>query len=526
MLENNTNARLAAGILIAVLTLFTATRLVRAQSFTSQEAVTPTPEATPTPFPKAPSPAEVFQIAPAWEVLPPGAVPPPIAHPPAEGQNACFKCHLELGDEHTEISKAWQESVHGNAEIGCAGCHGGDPRTDEMSLAMQAEAGYIGVPRRAIIPQICGGCHANVERMRAYNLPTDQYTKYFQSVHGTKLQESDTRVAICTDCHGTHNVKKGSDSTAPIYPLNIPALCAGCHSNLELMEPYGIRTDQYDLYETSIHGELLLVNQDVRAPNCASCHGSHGAKPPDDEEVINVCGKCHTATEDLFQESLHSRLGHNAPKCWTCHGTHDVFKTDESMFIRHEPQEDQHCGTCHLDNKLFRMDKVRFELKEDRRCDTCHHEGSRIMRQIIGLHNALTKANQAYQEAEEAIRRAGGLGMIVTEAESKLAEARTNLVSARAAVHTTKLPVVTKLTDEAIASASAAQAIAADKLSENLFRRLSMVVAVAIILFIIATLFFLKRDLDRQLRMANAAQVLSEEEKPSPKTAELDTGSL
>jgi len=559
MPENKANTRLFAGILLTVLTIIVTAGFAGAQTPAPQETITPTPEATASPkapssishsvmgysnclkchtegFEKAPiMPGDhakytnedcedchepgVFQIAPAWETLPPGVAPSPIDHPLAEGKNSCYECHLELGDEHTVITEAWQESVHGNADIGCADCHGGDPRTDEMSVAMDAEAGYIGVPLRAVIPQVCGGCHSDVERMRSTNLPTDQYTKYFQSVHGTKLQEGDIRVAICTDCHGTHNIKKGSDPTADVYPLNVPNLCAICHSDLDLMESYNIRTDQYEQYEASFHGQLLLEEQDVRAPTCASCHGSHGAKPPTSAEVVNVCGKCHTATEDLYEESLHARIGDNAPKCWTCHGTHDVFKTDESMFIHHEAQEEQHCGTCHLDDQSFRMDKVRFERKEDRRCDTCHHEGSRIMRQILGIHTALAEASQAYQEAEESIKQAGALGMIVTEAEGKLAEARTHLVSARAAVHTTKLPIVSKLTDDALASAGVAQEMAAEKLDENLFRRLSMSVSIVIILLIMTVLVFLKRDLDRQLKIKTAG--LGPAPQPEPADADI-----
>ena len=123
------------------------------------------------------------------------------------------------------------------------------------------------------------------------------------------------------------------------------------------------------------------------------------------------------------------------------------------------------------------------------------------MRQIEGIHGALTEASEAYHQAEEAIQQAGSLGMIVTEAELKLAETRTSLIRGRAAVHTTKLPVVTEHTDAALESAKTAQAIANEKLDENLFRRQSMVIAVVIILLIVVTLYLLKRDLYRQLKL-------------------------
>ncbi len=53
-----------------------------------------------------------------------------------------------------------------------------------------------------------------------------------------------------------------------------------------------------------------------------------------------------------------------------------------------------------------------------------------------------------------------------------------------------------------ITSANAAQEMAAEKLGENLFHRLSSMVAVVIILLIIATLSILKRELNRQLKTA------------------------
>lgn len=450
-------------------------------------------------------PAEIPVPLPAGSGLVPGVIPSPIVHPAAEGQNTCYDCHVDLDEKHTGISEEWEDSVHGKAGVGCADCHGGDPGTDEMNLSMSPEVGFIGVPTRKNIPDLCGGCHSDVERMRQYNLPTDQYVKYIDSVHGIKLKENgDTRVALCVDCHGTHDIKKASDPLAAVYPLNVPALCAGCHSDAALMEPYGIPTDQYDVYQTSIHGQGLLVEQDLRSPNCASCHGSHGAKPPDDEEVVNVCGKCHTATQNYYEESLHARIESNAPKCWTCHGTHDVTKPDESMFISPQPT-DKPCGGCHLDEESFRTEKSRFERPEDRSCDTCHHEGSWIRTQVEALHSSLTEADQAYQEAEEKIQQASARGMIVTEAEGKLAEANTSLISARATLHTTKLPRVTELTGEAKASAASAEEIASDKLGENLFRRQAMIVAVAVIMFNIVVLAGYKRKLNRQLKSEEAA---------------------
>ena len=174
--------------------------------------------------------------------------------------DSCADCHQGL--EHVSPS-------HGR----CSDCHGGDPTTADPNRSMASSAGYIGAPDRKNIPALCGSCHANVDMMRQYDLPTDQWSKYQQSTHGLKLAQGDSNVATCFNCHDGHATKEVTDTASQVYPSNVPALCSSCHSNAALMTPYGIPTDQYTLYTKSVHGVALLEKQDLRAPNCASCHG-------------------------------------------------------------------------------------------------------------------------------------------------------------------------------------------------------------------------------------------------------------
>jgi len=408
-------------------------------------------------------------------------------------RDTCVACHTAIDNTQHEIAQQWQDSVHGQNGIGCASCHGGDATSDEVTVAMSKAAGFIGKPDRTTTVTVCGDCHADVERMRQYQLPTDQLVKYQASVHGQRLLTAqDTRVAICIDCHGVHAVKKASDPTAPVYPLNVPKLCASCHADQRLMEPYGIPTDQYEIYQASVHGKALLIDQDLRAPTCASCHGSHDAKPPQSTEVVGVCGKCHTATQALYEQSRHSRLD-VGPKCWTCHGTHDVAQPDESRFF-HPESPDLDCTTCHNpSDRTLILNADRFSNDQDRRCDTCHHEGSILYSQAQGIHNALDAANTAYQTAAARIAEAAGAGMIVSDADVTLSAARTSLIRGRAEVHTTKLSAVAALTDEASAKAIEAQQFADAKLQESLFRRQAMVVVLGIILVNVLALYMIRR---------------------------------
>jgi hypothetical protein len=428
-------------------------------------------------------------------------MPTPLVHPgQGSGSNSCFDCHSEVNAQQQAVSTEWQESVHGKAGIGCADCHGGDPTSDRITVAMSPANGYIGVPARDVTVGLCGACHADVERMRSYNLPTDQYVKYFSSVHGQQLVTAqDVRVAICTDCHGVHDIKKISDPTSPAYPTNVPALCSGCHADTAKMEPYGIPTDQYDIYKESIHGRALLIDRDLRAPSCASCHGWHDAKPPRSTEVVEVCGKCHTATQALYEQSRHSQLGTVAPKCWTCHGTHDVSEPGQRLFL-HPDQAPYTCSTCHDPaTQELRLGITQFENEADRRCDTCHHPNSTIYSQVLGIATALADAQGAYTEAEARITEAAGLGMIVDDASVALNEAKTTLIQAEAAVHTTKLTLVAGYARDTEDKAAVANGIAQDKINESTSRREAMVVVIGLILANVLAFYVIKRRLDKDL---------------------------
>ncbi|MEW5959045.1 MAG: cytochrome c3 family protein, partial [Chloroflexota bacterium] len=291
------------------------------------------------------------------------------------------------------------------------------------------------------------------------------------SIHGLRLIEGDPNVATCFDCHGDHQILKANDPASTVYAANVPAMCAGCHADQELMAAYDIPTNQFELYRQSVHGHALLDNQDFRAPNCATCHGTHGAAPPGFEEVANVCGGCHTATQDHYLKSPHASAGAGAPKCVTCHGRYDVDKPSEALYLG---AESRHCGECHT------ADSVPGQVAQS-------------------LYDSITTAARAYDEAGTAVQVARGVGMLVAPMEGRLREANTHLITARAAQHTLDLDIVREQTEDVQATADEVKAAAEAAVAESIFRRRAMVIAVAAIALTIVALYLLKRELDRRL---------------------------
>lgn len=498
-------AALRTGFLVGSLAIFLAAAAVASAQDPSgspgaeaSASAAPSPAVSPTPVPSN-IPFELVAPTASVEPLIPGPTPPrPITHPSDGSSNQCFDCHVSVNARERTIAEAWQKSVHGQNGVGCADCHGGDPRSDRMGIAMDPDAGFIGKPDRLQTVGMCGSCHSDPQLMKPYGLNTDQFSKYWTSVHGQQLlAEDDTRVAICIDCHGVHDITKTSDPTSKVYPPNVPDLCATCHSDPARMEPYGIPTNQYDIYAQSVHGKALLEDDDVRAPSCASCHGSHDAKPPTSNTVVNICGSCHTATEELYKQSRHSELGAAAPKCWTCHGAHDVSQPSAKLFF-HPTPPDYKCDTCHdLTNRTLRIELARFRNEEDRRCDSCHHPDSDIYAQVTAISDSLAGAQTAYDGAQAKIHEAAGYGMIVSDADVALSEAKTGIIKAQAAVHTTKLTQVVPPAAEAKKKAEEAAAMAQAKLDETVFRRSAMVIVVVVLLANVVALYIVKRRMDR-----------------------------
>jgi hypothetical protein len=394
--------------------------------------------------------------------------PAPIEYPESEGDaNSCLECHQRLGGRSELAVTGWQESIHAERGVICAACHGGDPNSDDPEMAMSPEAGFIGKPDRTDIPALCGSCHANVDMMRQYDLPTDQLAKYQESFHGQRLAEGDRKVATCFDCHDGHATRETNDPRASVYRLNVPALCGSCHADEAYMAEYNIPTDQYQLYQESVHGHALLDEQDTRAPNCADCHGTHGAAPPGFAEVSNVCGSCHSATQDYYLEGAHNSEADDTPRCVTCHGRYDVQEPGEHMFTG----------------------------DEQRQCGSCHDPDSEAGRTVLRLYEALTGADDSLAAAENQVAQAGSLGMIIAEEENLIAEARTRLITARAAQHTVSVETVQAETEAAVALSRQASEQAEAAITENRNRRLGMIVALVIDALVIVSLVFIRREL-------------------------------
>ena len=273
------------------------------------------------------------------------------AHETTPKRITCATCHA---DEQA----AYDRSFHGEAvQIGntgaatCVDCHGSPhellPAGDPKSRVYHAN-----------IPATCGACHSQQFVMEKNGLSVQMVASYQQSVHGHAVANGSEKAAVCTDCHGTHEILDAKDSKSPIFKFNVPLTCGKCHDQISKE------------FQQSIHG-TAIAQGNWQAPVCTDCHGIHSIKAHDDPNspvsAQNVaqatCARCHEGVR-LSQEfgvqgrrattylasyhGLASRLGSQVvANCASCHGTHSIFPSSDPRSTIHPSNLARTCGQCH-----------------------------------------------------------------------------------------------------------------------------------------------------------------------------------
>ena len=261
------------------------------------------------------------------------------------------------GTCHTQEKKHYLESAHGEAYTAhnknaptCISCHSQNITT--------VTAGTDSVQLKIAQEQVCVSCHGT-NKILSETGPTKNFVmSYEASVHGQALKNGNGKAANCVDCHGNHDMRKGSDPKSFVNRLNIPNTCAKCHPE--------IATE----YKASIHGTAFLAgNKD--APVCTDCHGEHNILNPSNPKAPTshahvsqeVCSKCHTSVAlsakyglnpnrlSTFKDSYHGLAleggATTVANCASCHTAHNVYPTSDPRSSVNKQNLAKTCGKCH-----------------------------------------------------------------------------------------------------------------------------------------------------------------------------------
>lgn len=151
------------------------------------------------------------------------------AHKPSAGSRAaiaqtCATCH-------GEVALTFSKSVHGAALLegnpdvpSCTDCH----RSHDIHSTKSGDW-KLGQP------ETCGTCHADAEKMKKYGVSPNVLQTYLADFHGTTASllkgEKGAKpvVALCSDCHGVHDIAKADDPQSRVIAGNLVKTCQKCH---------------------------------------------------------------------------------------------------------------------------------------------------------------------------------------------------------------------------------------------------------------------------------------------------------
>jgi formate dehydrogenase gamma subunit len=274
-----------------------------------------------------------------------------LPHPEKLSPVACSACHRV----ETQI---YMSSDHGKAvargrkeAASCKDCHG------HSHLLLNSRHPESPVNRKNL-SSTCARCHEDAKRMAKVRLAErDPLGSYNHTVHGMAFAEGRLNAAVCSDCHGTHDLHGQANSLSRVNKKNIPETCGRCHQNV------------FIVYRESTHGQANLAGI-KEAPVCTDCHGEHTIRSPKDKAssawvgaVTKTCAGCHASeritakfnlpTDRLktYLDSYHGLASQRGDlkvaNCASCHGFHDVLPPSDARSSIHKANLSQTCGRCH-----------------------------------------------------------------------------------------------------------------------------------------------------------------------------------
>jgi hypothetical protein len=307
------------------------------------------------------------------------------------GDLSCLTCHdkaskkkhgkeareVDCNSCHDKEFQSYRSSVHGlthqkgdlEAPL-CVDCHG--------NHTIQP----INSPKSSVSPKnlvtTCLSCHKEkeIEAIEPEHSQKEFFISYEESVHGRVSPESGMRIAVCSDCHGSHAILPADAAQSLVNKKNIPADCGSCHPTI------------FEAYSNSIHG-VELAKDNEEAPSCTDCHGEHKITlitDPDSRvfasNIPTTCSHCHEAERlsekfgipsgrlKTYQDSYHGlalKFGETlVANCASCHGIHDIKPSSDPLSYTHPDNLSKTCGKCHPGaGEKFKIGKVHIEAKPE-----------------------------------------------------------------------------------------------------------------------------------------------------------------
>ncbi|MGE3275321.1 MAG: cytochrome c3 family protein [Vicinamibacterales bacterium] len=195
--------------------------------------------------------------------------------------DTCATCH---GGQHLvgprgEVADSYADSVHGRAiarsgllvSANCSSCHG--------SHGIKAASDPESRVNRANIAKTCATCHEGIDQV------------YEHSVHGSQVAEGNTGAAVCSDCHTSHRIQR---SDVPAWRLAVIEECGTCH-----VDKISTYRDTYHGKVTELGYTRVATCSDCHGSH-EILPASNPASRVAPANVVSTCQTCHAGANENF----------------------------------------------------------------------------------------------------------------------------------------------------------------------------------------------------------------------------------
>jgi DmsE family decaheme c-type cytochrome len=197
----------------------------------------------------------------------------------------CLTCHAGAHPN-------FEHTAHGEAAVGCLGCHSVHKSQSEDYLLKVAQ------------PKLCYSCH------------TDIKAAFAQPFH----HKVDEGLMNCSDCHDPHGTFQGTLQRPGTMLHSGPGgniVCTKCHA------------------ETA--GPFVYPHPVIPTEGCTSCHYPHGSPNPrllTRNNVNSLCLQCHTASMNFTAPGVPSfhNQANQYQACTVCHSQIHGSNSDPVFF--------------------------------------------------------------------------------------------------------------------------------------------------------------------------------------------------
>lgn len=242
---------------------------------------------------------------------------------PTGDNSYCAICHnqpmrvVTLADGYALNLYVPPDALHNSVhrDLGCVDCHGEDafPHNDPTPIDNRVYT--------IDSVTMCESCHEDASHDLSMGL------------HHQAIMEGNLEAAVCTDCHGAHDVQRVARE-----PQLVAGICGDCHVN-------------------TVSEWRVSPHVDIGPLGCATCHQPHRQTIRGEYTANELCINCHKAMPDQWIHSQHIGVAYGEKEvgCVDCHMY--VHPTDNTQTVSLNPDDllsghsmivdTASCTTCH-----------------------------------------------------------------------------------------------------------------------------------------------------------------------------------